>query len=200
MKKNFLILFTVLGFLVLVSCNSETNKQNDSTESLSTVESSESLEQNYNNSDHRLSFNFNGESFENDPTRPNELKGIRTGGDNWLIIFSGSGADKEKEVVIQFKLEDFKLTTGIVKSKNCTIALMGFHDLDASDEALFSNESVFLEITTLEKINTESTMGTSIDDYSISGKFYGDFRNITGTKIHKVENGIFENYTLVDIK
>ncbi len=39
-------------------------------------------------------------------------------------------------------------------------------------------------------------MGRTIDTYSISGIFYGVFRNMTGTKMYKIENGIFENYTL----
>jgi len=200
MKKQFLFLLIALGIFLFTSCNSKTNKKETQNESLSTVETGKSVEQNDNNSSHKLSFNFNGESFENDPTLPNELKGIRTDGDNWIIIFSGSGSDKYKQVSIQFDLEDFKLTNGKVKIKNCTIVLMDFKDIDAGDAALFSNESIYLEVTTLEKISTESNMGTSIDKYNISGKFHGDFRNLTGTKIFKVENGTFENYTLVDIK
>ncbi|SDF52563.1 hypothetical protein [Cellulophaga baltica] len=201
MKKQFL--FLALGIVFLSSCNFKKDKKEDNADSLSTVESHESLEENANNSNQKLSFTFNGENFENDLTRPFELEATYVKGDTWIISFTGLETDVDpesgdyKEVTMSFNLVDYKFTTDRFDILNCTINLMGFEDIDASDEILTSNDHQFLlEITGVEKVKTETVYGITTDFYSINGIFSGEFRNMTGTKTFKVENGSFENYML----
>lgn len=197
MKKQFLILFTTLGMAILASCNSKTNKNENSTLNLSTVESNKSLEPKANDSDQNLSFTFNGEVFKNDPTRLFELEATHAKGDNWIISFIGLDSEDYKQVTLSFNLTDYKLTTGKFNILNCTISLSDFEDMDASSTVLSSVDHHFLlDITSVEKIKTETDLGVTTDFYTISGTFSGEFGNMTGTKTFKVENGTFNNYTL----
>jgi hypothetical protein len=200
MKKQFLILLTGLGFYTLASCNSTSNKQNDSIENSTMIESTESLEPNKKNSKQKISFNFNGENYANNSALKYDSEGLNTVGYNWLVNFTGEQSGNYKEITLNFNLRDFKLTTGKINTL-CTINVKGFDDLDSSDQVLSSVEHIFLlDITNVKKIKYKSDIGTVGDGYSISGTFYGDFRNMTGTKMYKIENGIFENYTLLPIE
>lgn len=203
MKKQFLILGTCLGILLFAGCNAKTDKKENQSESTPTVEASESLMQNNNTSIQKLFFTFNGQNFKNDLTRPFELEATYVKGDTWIISFIGSETDADlasgdyKEVTMSFNLVDYKFTTDKFDILNCTISLSGFEDIDASDEILTSNDHQFLlEITGVEKVKTETAFGITTDFYSISGTFSGEFRNMTGTKTFKVENGSFEQYIL----
>ncbi|WP_047419534.1 hypothetical protein [Cellulophaga sp. Hel_I_12] len=203
MKKQFLILGASLGILLFASCNTKTDKKENQSESVPTVETSEIQEENTKNSNQKLFFTFNGQNFKNDLTRSFDLEATYVKGDTWIISFIGSEtdinpeSDDYKEVTMSFNLVDYKFTTDKFDILNCTINLMGFEDIETSDEILTSNDHQFLlEITGVEKVKTETAFGITTDFYSISGTFSGEFRNMTGTKTFKVENGSFENYIL----
>ncbi len=143
MKKQFLILSMSLVVLLFAACNSKMDKKESQNESIPTVETSESLVQHSNNSKQKIAFNFNRENFENDATLADELEGTHVGENNWLIEFVGFDGDSFREVKLNFNLLDFKLTTGKINTL-CTISLIGFDDLESSDEELTSSEYVFL--------------------------------------------------------
>lgn len=142
-----------------------------------------------------LAFTFNGESFRNDTSLTNESAGMST-----IISFGAVSADKNKEVGILFNIENLNLETGVLSVRACTLSLMGFEDSEIGEIQLYAKEDMFLEITSIKKVKSESAMGTTMDEYSISGEFHGDFTSITGGKVYKVENGSFKNYQLVDIR
>lgn len=198
MKKQLFIPLAILLFGILSSCNSK--PKNTAETDAAATETNETPNKIVSSSKLKLSFTFNGENFTNDLTQPNELKGMRTDGTNWLITFEGITPTTNKQAGLQFKIENFNLEKGITAIKVCTLNLMGFDEAEISDTILFSKESIFLEITSIEKIKSESTMGTSMEEYSVSGKFHGEFKDITGTKTYKVEKGTFENYILFDLK
>jgi len=200
MKKNILVPMITVCFVIFSGCNSTPTGPEEPNTADAPTEMKESSAEIVNNSSLKLSFTFDGKSYKNDLSQPNQLSGIRTTGLNWLISFGGISPDKIKEVILQFKIENYQLEKKITNVKNCTINLMGFEDSEVSDAALFSTESIFLEITSVKKIKSESAMGTTLEKYSVNGSFNGEFKNITGTKIFKVENGTFENYILVDLK
>ncbi|MDR7211928.1 hypothetical protein [Flavobacterium piscis] len=196
MKKQLFISLTALCFSILSSCNSKSTTPEDT--GVITTETNEIPDEIVSNSKLKVSFNFNGRTFKNDLNQPKELKGMRTDGTNWFIALSG--VETDKEISLQFAINNFNLEKGVTKIKVCTLNLMGFDETEVSDAILFSKETIFLEITNIEKVKSQSSMGTSMEEYSISGKFHGEFKNITNTKTYKVENGTFENYTLVDFK
>ena len=193
MKKKFLVIFKVLSIILLISCNSKTSNLEE--EFSSSAEQTESkLMEEETKSNAKLSFQFNGESFYQKKTEESTSAGMRTSGNKWLINFGGESRDQGKEIGLQFNVENFDLKTGIVPVTICTLSLFGFED-----EQLYSKEDLVLEITDVKKIKSESSMGSTINEYSIIGNFHGSFSTITGEKNYKVDNGTFENYTLVEI-
>ncbi|WP_372758026.1 hypothetical protein [Mariniflexile sp.] len=193
MKKQILIISKVLSIILLISCNSKTSNTKGEISS-STEQTASKLKEEETKSNAKLAFQFNGESFYQKTVQESTSAGMRTSGNKWLINFSGESKDQDKEIGIQFKVENFNLETGIVPVTICTLSLFGFED-----QQLYSKEDLVLEITDVKKIKSESSMGTTINEYSIKGNFHGSFKTTTGEKVHKVDNGTFENYTLVEI-
>lgn len=198
MKKNVIISVTLLSIVFFSSCNSKNT--DTAKESITEVVTEKPELVTETNSDETLSFTFNGESFKNDISIEKQSAGMRTKGDNWLLGFNGLSKNKEKEVSLQFKIEKFNLEKGVISVPVCTLSLVGFEDSEIKDVQLYARDNVFLEITSVKKTKSESAMGTTMEEYIINGKFHGDFKNITGDKSYKVENGSFENSLLVDIK
>jgi len=198
MKKQILITLTVISINLLISCNSKTSNTKEKISS-STEQTETKLTQEETKSNAKLSFQFNRESFQQSETQQNTSAGMRTNDTDWLIVFNGESTDKSKEAGLQFRVKNFKLETGIVSVSICTISLFGFEESGITEAALYSKEGTFLEITSIKKIKSESSMGTTLTEYSINGNFYGNFGTLTGEKNYKVDNGTFENYKLVEI-
>lgn len=192
MKKQILISSLVLSIILLISCNSKTSNIKEDISS-STEQNESKLIEEETNSNAKLSFQFNGESFYQKKIQESSSAGMRTSGNKWLINFSGESTDQNKEIGFQFKVENFNLETGVVPVTICTLSLFGFEE-----QQLYSAEDLVLEITDVKKIKSESNMGTTLNEYSIKGNFHGSFKTITGEKNYKVDNGTFENYTLAE--
>ena len=193
MKKQILIISKVLSIILLISCNSKTSNTKEEINT-STEQTGSKLMEEETKSNAKLSFQFNGESFYQKKIQESTSAGMRTSGNKWLISFGGESRDQGKEIGLQFNVENFNLETGAVPVTICTLSLFGFED-----EQLYSKEDLVLQITDVKKIKSENSMGTTINEYSIKGNFHGSFKTITGEKNYKVDNGTFENYTLVEI-
>lgn len=199
MLKEVISLVILLSISLFISCNSKPSQSSDEANDLTTNFASHEKDKDV-KSNQILSFVFNGDTFRHDLSQATETAGMRTNGSNWLLQFSGESSDKNGQIGLQFNIENFNLETGTIQVKICTLSLMGFEDSGITEPQLYALENIFLEITNIEKVKSESAMGATLEQFSIRGNFHGDFRNSTDEKTYKLENGSFENHILVNLK